>query len=81
MKILSVWDNGGVTFDRYTVVLDEVNGPNDEKTCLGLSANPNSAQGFSQFCLGVEGNHLGKKIVFESLSEDIQEHILKRIEE
>ncbi len=39
---IQVYDNGGETFDRYTVIID-----ND---VFGMSENPLSASGFNQWC-------------------------------
>lgn len=54
--ILKVWDNGGKTFDRYTVRV--------RNDYFGMSENPFSPQGFNQYCGSYgeikEGRHLGK---------------------
>jgi len=39
--VKAVYDDGGKTFDRYTVVIDEKEGPG-MNTCLALSSNPTS---------------------------------------
>jgi len=72
-KINSVWDNGGETADRYTVVMKDGAG-------LGLSDNPDHPQGFSQWDDGVKpGSHLGKKITFQKLPPKVQKHVLSRL--
>ena len=69
--------------DRYTVVLD----PSWEANpgyhlMLGMNEYPTSPNmGISQFTEGINGSHLGKLIEFESLPDDLQEHIIGRIEE
>lgn len=81
-KILAVYDNEGKTFDRYTVVLTHSYEPREDKniyTSLGLSFNPSSPQGFSQFGDCILGNHLGKKITFSSLPKTIKGHIKGRL--
>lgn len=78
-KTMKIYDNGGKTFDRYTVIYDSGD-------VIGLSLNPESPQGFSQYCgvlaekggMIVDGPHLGKVIAFEELPENIQEHIKAR---
>lgn len=80
MKIIACYDNGGKTFDRYTIVFDskhDVQGLFNE--CLGLSNDPSSPQGFSQFSGCQMGRHLGKKLRFEQLPEHVQKHVLARI--
>ena len=39
--ILRVWDNGGISFDRYTVRI--------RNDYYGMSHDPNSPQGFNQY--------------------------------
>jgi hypothetical protein len=80
MKIIACYDNGGKTVDRYTVVFNtkhDVQGKYNE--CLGLSSNPSDPQGFSQFSGCTLGRHLGKKVAFKDLPENIQKHVEVRI--
>lgn len=75
MKIRSVWVKEGV-IDRYTVVFE---GDKDGRfPCLGLSAEPHSPQGVSQWGLCEEGEHLGKKIPLKMLPDNILAHVLGR---
>lgn len=73
MRIKNIYDNKGRTFDRYTIVFDD-------DSALGLSHNPDSPIGFSQWCAHVDaGTDLGKTISFEELPESVQRHITMRI--
>ncbi len=74
MKIKNIFDNEGKTFDRFTVTFAD-------RSALGLSINPDSPQGFSQWCDAVEGHHLGKIITFKDLPESVKKHVLERIKE
>ena len=68
---IRVYDNGGKTFDRYTVAyMDETNGVFVQM--LGMSENPFHPQGFGQHCEGTPGRHLGRRISFNELPEDCQ---------
>ena len=58
---LVVLDNGGLTFDRYTII-DKSTGD-----MIGASDNPFHPLGFGQFC----GN-VGKVIEFDTLPDDVQ---------
>lgn len=79
MEIKGIYDNGGNTFDRYTVVLKQKLG--NHNWCLVLSHNPHEIQGFSSFAKCMDGDPLlGSKINFEDLPENIQKHIKRRIE-
>ena len=72
MRIKAIHDNQGKTFDRYTVVFDD-------GTALGLSHNPDSPIGFSQWGSVAEGVELGKAILFQELPDRVQEHIKARV--
>lgn len=77
----SVYDNGGKTADRYTVISSDDIKNKDVRgmvDMLGLSDNPTHPQGFSQFGQGQVGSHLGKKIRFESLTPELKKHIMSR---
>ncbi len=76
----AIYDNGGKTMDRYTVILSEGDAIPPHIPCLGLSDNPDSPQGFSQYGECLEGEHLGKKISFAELPENVQEHLKRRLE-
>jgi hypothetical protein len=75
--IIGVYDNEGKTFDRYSIVFKKEDGYKFSDI-LGLSHNPDSPQGFSQFGYGFKGNHLGKKIPLDTLPKNIKEHISRR---
>lgn len=49
------------------------------KAMIGMSDNPTNPQGFSQFGEGREGPHLGKKMPWLKVPENIRNHILSRI--
>jgi len=81
--IKSIWDNGGETLDRITVVLNtsyhkDYRNPNTlYHEMLGLSTN---GLRYSEFTEGVEGKHLGSRVSWESLPETLQNHIINRLE-
>ena len=73
MEIAKVYDNGGLTFARYTIIFKE------HSEALGLSSNCDSSQGFSQFGVAIEDRHLGKQIQFADLPENVRLHIYEWI--
>jgi hypothetical protein len=80
MKIVAIYDNGGETLDRYTVVTDEAVAYGSH-SMLGLSEG---GVGFSQWSDGQfhydeDNEHLGKRIPFESLTAATQAHIASRV--
>ena len=78
--ILSIWDDGGKNFDRYSIVLDPKQGWEKESSgfhqMLGMAEG---GRGISQFSSGQVGRHLGKKIKWTDLSKDSQNHIISRL--
>ena len=59
MKDVTVYDNNGDTYDRYTVIIGE--------SCYGMSHNPMSPMGFNQYCGEVGSDvilddHLGEML-------------------
>ena len=79
MTIYKIYDNGGKTFDRYTV-LTEPGHFGKFCECLSLSNNCDSPQGFSQWGDCYEGSHLGKVVSLDSLPYEVQRHIVRRTE-
>lgn len=71
---IKVYDNGGETADRYTVVfLDEPDprGPG-LFACLGMGETPFHPQGVCMTGIAQLGRHLGRVIKFESLPPECQ---------
>ena len=75
---VTIYDNGGETMDRYTVIIgDDV---------FGMSENPTSAQGFNQWAGNVGkdiriGSHLGKTVKMTSVPKEVQKAIKDRMKE
>ena len=73
---LKIYDNGGKTQDRYTVVFMER--PEREARlfeALGMDSSPFHPQGFGQHCSAMTGGHLGQRILFEQLPPDCQKFV------
>ena len=80
MDIFKIYDNGGKTFDRYTVLTEPWY---FGKSCnaFGFSKNAKSPQGFNQEVGDVfEGAKLGKEIYFIELPDEVQEAIIERLQ-
>ncbi len=87
--IIDTWDNGGKTADRYTIAISGVQWIGDvEYTCfIGSSNNPIHPQGFWHHSHEVETKqfnreshaHLGKRISFFALPEEVQACIRREI--
>jgi len=83
-KYVRCYDNGGKTFDRYTVVFTgRYNKGGRYFEYLGMSAHPFHPQGFGQHGesnLPIDRpiySHLGKKITFDQLPEDCKLCVLQ----
>lgn len=82
MKILAIFDNGGKTQDRYTIVTDSISGK--WYNMLGLSSNPSDYNGFSQWGNGQytrdgDNSHLGQRVHLEDLAGSLQSHIATQV--
>jgi hypothetical protein len=70
------YDNGGKTFDRYTVIYMDERERDGTYGARGMSANPFHPQGFGQYCSAMLGRHLGKRIAFDALPSDCQRLVM-----
>lgn len=77
MKNVRIYDNGGKTVDRYTVVYMDCQEGRGLYGALGMSAQPFHPQGFGQHCTAMPGRHLGLRITFEELPQDCQRAVLR----
>jgi len=74
-----VYDNGGKTADRYTIITPD-------GSVYGMSSDPFSPQGFSQY-VGEKSefpkglSHTGKKVDATKLPDKVQQAILERMKE
>lgn len=66
------YDNGGKTFDRYTVIYMSLLETNDFYSCVCMSDHPFHPQGFGQHSTAIPGRHLGRRIKFKELPPDCQ---------
>lgn len=78
----AIYDNGGKTFDRYSIYTNEIESVRDGKklyAVLGCSDNPTHPQGFSQWSSGMLGPHNGRRITFSQLPKNVQMHVRARL--
>ena len=78
-----LYDNRGKTLDRFTCVIVDPAWSNMAAKgyvpSIGFREDPNSPQGFSQFGDCLEGPHLGRRIKWTDLTEDLQKHLMGRL--
>lgn len=70
------YDNGGKSFDRYTVLTEQVVGLVWDG--FGFSAEQ-SPQGFNQAITAQRGRHLGKRITYWQLPIEVKNALLNRL--
>jgi hypothetical protein len=76
------YDNGGKTFDRYTVVyMDDPERAVGAYSAVGMNAHPFHPQGYGQHCIAMPGKHLGRRVPFAYLPADCQRLVLRDLEE
>lgn len=86
-KRVRVFDNGGATFDRYTVMILRRNKSLRKYEVYGMSENAMSPQGFNQFShvvpsvryLASDNIAIGKRIRYVDLPKEVLTAIEARI--
>jgi len=77
---IRIYDAGGKSFDRFTVIfMDQPERNGETFAALGMSKNPFSPQGFGQHCTAMPGRHLGRRIDFEDLPPDCQKLVMQHL--
>ena len=74
-KVTRIFDNGGGTIDRYTLITYD-------GMVYSFNDNPYHPQGFGQYCgqwKGGSTHHLGKKISTANLPENAQRFVKERL--
>ena len=74
---VEVYDNGGESFDRYTVVFSERPEGRGMFYALGMSENPTHPQGFGQHTTAQNGSHLGERIELDDLPIDCRNLVMR----
>lgn len=74
MQIFKIFDNGGKTIDRYTILTEAWH---FGKSCnaFGCSNDPIHPQGVGYWTDVYEGAKLGKEITFEELPEAVKNYL------
>ncbi len=82
--VIRIYDNGGETVDRYTVVYDCPNDPEQAAWNAGRRMVPTlgcsrGGRAYSEFSLAQEGPHLGEPVRFQDLDTYTAAHITSRL--
>ena len=76
MENISIYDNGGKTLDRITVIFDKEKRQTKDGILYNCISSSETGSGFYQHSEGMKGKHLGKKIDFSKLSLPLQNKLL-----
>ena len=75
MKVISVYDNGGKSLDRYTIVVNSIVSKNSNNNQYDAISASESGAGVFMWVQCEIGKHLGKKIEFASLNKELQKKV------
>ena len=76
MKNITIYDNGGKTFDRITVIFDKEKRQTKDGILYNCVVSSETGSGFYQHSEAMKGKHLGEKIDFSKLSLPLQNKLL-----
>jgi len=81
-SLIRIYDNGGKSVDRYTLVVPSVNEPG-KLDMYGFNEDPYSPSGFGQYAGSYNKmgsySHLGKLVGLGDLSEQAQRYVRKTL--
>ena len=75
-KKMKVWDNGGKTLDRYTIVFWEFPVSDESFEAIAADKHPMRPLGFYEHTEAMPGPHLGKRISFKKLPKELRTCLL-----
>lgn len=82
MRGVTIYDNGGQSFDRFTAIYSGLPRERDGTfQARAMSENPFHPLGFGQWTSAQPGRHLGKRIRFSELPVNCQKLILQDLEQ
>jgi hypothetical protein len=79
MKNLLIYDNGGKSYDRITVIFKDR--PERRLGTFEAIGASETGTGFYQYTTAMPGRHLGKRVKFKDLSPELQNKLLNEIKE
>ena len=80
MDSVRIYDNGGKTADRYTVVFMAQPQSRGLYSCISMSEQPFHPQGVGQHCSAMPGSHLGKRVALSQLPADCQAMVIRDLQ-
>ena len=76
MKSISIYDNGGKSYDRITVIMDKEKRETKDGVLYECISASETGNGIYLHSEAMKGRHLGKKIDFSKLSLPLQNKLL-----
>lgn len=85
-EVTAIYDVGDDSYaDRYTVLFSKKSFPDVSNPkyvmSLGMSSSPTHPQGVSQWGEALPGSHLGKKIKWSDLPDNVRKHVIDRLKD
>jgi hypothetical protein len=78
MKNLLIYDNGGKSYDRMTVIFKDR--PERQPGTFEAIGASETGEGFYMHTTAVPGKHLGKRVKFADLSPELQNMLKNEIQ-
>ena len=79
MKNLSIYDNGGKSYDKITVIFNDRKRATKYGVIYECIISSENGIAFYQHSEAMKGRHLGKKIDFSELSLPLQDKLLTEL--
>ena len=79
MKNISIYDNGGKTLDRITVIFDKEKRQTKDGIIYNCVVASETGNGIYLHSEAMKGRHLGNKIDFSKLSLPLQNKLLTEL--
>ena len=76
MKNISIYDNGGKSYDRFTIIFNDRKRATKYGILYECICSSETGSGFFLHSEAMKGRHLGKKIDFSKLSLPLQNKLL-----
>ena len=78
---ISIYDNGGKSLDRITIVFNKFSNYTNGQLLYDAISSSENGSGIFSWTTAMKGRHLGKKITYNDLSDELKRRIDSVLEE